>query len=928
MTDTSSGKPVVSREQSVVDALIEEYAVIHGVGEEGQPSDIGQLHSRIHGLTDPRTALCLSGGGIRSASFGLGILQALAEKDILRKFHYLSTVSGGGYIGSWLTAWRAAVYEDPTIPAGAKEAFVQEKLWNRATPPYREPFELTGIRANSNYLTPKLGALSADTWTLVALYIRNLALNWLIYLPLFLTLFLVPIGAVAVLQTAADWPDWSKNLIMIGAAISILLALITSIKGRLGGTQDKRITQGEYIGLALFPTYVAAMLLSISVASGSALVFGIHIGPASGAVLGAVFYAGSWLFAFLAFGSRERFASDEEEPEGKKKVEEKVKAWRTDILWSLKTERDYWLLVAWIMCGSLAGAMLGWGCALAAEHIDDNRLVAIFGVGWMAISLFVADSIYLGLTSRSIRSDDEREWLARSSGWLLALTVVWAAFAALVLYAPEIKIFFDSTISSLVGATGGIGLGALAAKIGASAKTLAPSTAKKPAVSLPMTKVLALASIVFLVTVAVILSSWLADLIKWLEWTDLAAAWFGEADEGRHLATVIVTGAALAVFFGVFAWFVNVNRFSTHALYRNRLIRAFLGSARGAGGQASESRDPFTGFDSQDNLPCHTLMFPPTSTDRTAPRPRLFHVVNMALNVVSGTNNAWQERKAESFAATPLTVGNEYVGMHPTSTYASKKGGLSLGTAMAISGAAASPNQGYHSSPLVGLVMTLFNVRLGWWLGNPSTDKAMLEGPRWGVWQLFQELFGLTTDASDYIYLSDGGHFENLGLYEMIRRRCRVIVVSDAGCDPDCTFEDLGNAVRKIWIDFGVRIAFKKIEIGRRGSDPKPKLYYALGRITYPESPDTDAYVIYVKPGFMNNGEEPADVAAYALANVAFPHETTADQFFTESQLESYRSLGYYTMNKILGEQAPMSGPDVPMEALRNYWRNIQAGQI
>src|SRR5471032_549817 len=136
MTDTSSGKPVVSREQSVVDALIEEYAVINGVGEEGQPSGIGQLHSLIHGLTEPRTALCLSGGGIRSASFGLGILQALAEKDILRKFHYLSTVSGGGYIGSWLTAWRAAVYEDPTIPDDAKEAIVQENLWKRPAPTY------------------------------------------------------------------------------------------------------------------------------------------------------------------------------------------------------------------------------------------------------------------------------------------------------------------------------------------------------------------------------------------------------------------------------------------------------------------------------------------------------------------------------------------------------------------------------------------------------------------------------------------------------------------------------------------------------------------------------------------------------------------------------------------------------------------------
>ena len=920
MTDTASGKPTVSREQSVVDALIEEYAVIHGVGEEEKPSDIGQLYSRIHGLAEPRTALCLSGGGIRSASFGLGVMQALAEKHILGKFHYLSTVSGGGYIGSWLTAWRDAVYQDETIPDARKEAVVQDGLWQRAAAPYREPFELTGIRANSNYLTPKLGALSADTWTLIALYVRNLLLNWLIYLPALLALFLIPFGTVAVLLTAHAWPDWSITLVDLGAGAAVLMALVTSVRGRLGGTQIKRITQGAFIWRELLPTYLAAMLLSIHVANGSRPVLGYILGPVSGAAFGALTFAAAWLIAFLLYGSRERFIS-----EGRS-----VKSWYSDIRWSLRTEQDYLLLVAWVICGGLAGCLLGWGCELAAgyRHHLEMRLLAIFGVGWMAVSLFAADSIYLGLTSRSARGDDEREWLARSSGWFLAVTIVWAAFSAIVLFAPDVRRLFDTAISGLIAAAAGAGIGAVAAKIGASAKTLLQTVTQKPAVSLPMTKVLALASIVFLVTVTIVMSSRIPGLVGLVESTELAKVRLGEPYAVRHLATIAVMFAAFAAIFGSFAWFVNVNRFSTHALYRNRLIRAFLGSARGAGGQQSPSRDPFTGFDTQDNLRHHTLVFPPRSTDPAAPRPRLFHVVNMALNVVAGTNNAWQERKAESFAVTPLTVGNEYVGMHPTSTYTSVDGGLTLGTAMAISGAAASPNQGYHSSPLVGLVMTLFNVRLGWWLGNPSRGAAGRDGPRWGVFQLVQELFGLTTDASKYVYLSDGGHFENLGLYEMIRRRCRVIVVSDAGCDPDCTFEDLGNAVRKIWIDFGVRIAFKKIEIGKRGMEPKPKLYYALGKITYPESPTTDAYVIYVKPGFMNNGEEPADVTAYALANLTFPHETTADQFFTESQMESYRSLGYYTMTKILGESAPMAGPGVPMEALRDYWRNIQAGQV
>ena len=244
---------------------------------------------------------------------------------------------------------------------------------------------------------------------------------------------------------------------------------------------------------------------------------------------------------------------------------------------------------------------------------------------------------------------------------------------------------------------------------------------------------------------------------------------------------------------------------------------------------------------------------------------------------------------------------------------------------MAISGAAASPNQGYHSSPLIGLIMTLFNVRLGWWLGNPQhSEKAVRAGPRWGIFQVVKELFGLTDDESSYIYLSDGGHFENLGLYEMVRRRCHMIVVSDGGCDPNCAFEDLGNAVRKIWIDFGIKIDFRKIEIRKRGVD-KDALYCALGRIQYPELKGTGkdaSYVLYIKPGFHDNGTEPPDVCAYALANLTFPHETTSDQFFSESQMESYRSLGRFIADTVLGEAGP-ADKTAPTEALQPYWKHL-----
>jgi hypothetical protein len=113
--------------------------------------------------------------------------------------------------------------------------------------------------------------------------------------------------------------------------------------------------------------------------------------------------------------------------------------------------------------------------------------------------------------------------------------------------------------------------------------------------------------------------------------------------------------------------------------------------------------------------------------------------------------------------------------------------GITLGTAVTISGAAASPNQGYHSSITLAFLLTMFNVRLGWWLGNPGAAGEKTydhDNPTSTVNLLAREMMGETNDTYAWIYLSDGGHFENLGLYEMVLRRCRYIVVSDGGCDP------------------------------------------------------------------------------------------------------------------------------------------------
>jgi hypothetical protein len=148
------------------------------------------------------------------------------------------------------------------------------------------------------------------------------------------------------------------------------------------------------------------------------------------------------------------------------------------------------------------------------------------------------------------------------------------------------------------------------------------------------------------------------------------------------------------------------------------------------------------------------------------------------------------------------------------------------------------------------------------------------------------------------VYLSDGGHFENLGFYEMIRRRCRFIVVSDAGNDPECTFEDLGNAVRKASIDFGVKIDFDKLDIRARAKPPVAGVYTAIADIVYPDESAEPGKLLYIKPGF--HGTEPASVRSYGELHPEFPHEPTTDQWFGESQFEAYRCLGEHIVSHIV----------------------------
>jgi hypothetical protein len=359
------------------------------------------------------------------------------------------------------------------------------------------------------------------------------------------------------------------------------------------------------------------------------------------------------------------------------------------------------------------------------------------------------------------------------------------------------------------------------------------------------------------------------------------------------LTLVILAGLAFAA-----SCSININLFSLHSIYRNRLVRAFLGASR-LPDDRKASANRFTEFASDDSLPIAKLWERGQASVGDNWRP--LHIINATLNLVSSRNLAWQERRAAPFTFSALHAGSGSTALRPAGAYrhSYKVGnqppfgtpdGVRVGTAMAISGAAASPAMGYVSSPGLSVLMTLFNVRLGWWMANPLDKNYSSHGPRLALSPLISEMFGLTTENRPWVYLSDGGHFENLGLYEMVRRRCAVIVVCDAGCDPDYGFADLGNALRKIWIDLGVRIDMTGLDqlkkrFTERPTPATPGPYWATGNIRYPEAKDESARwgrLLYLKAGL--HGTEPMDIVSYAIAHLDFPHDTTANQFFTESQ--------------------------------------------
>jgi hypothetical protein len=603
-------------------------------------------------------------------------------------------------------------------------------------------------------------------------------------------------------------------------------------------------------------------------------------------------------------------------------------------------------------------------------QLGPTWLAAVVALGPPAFLMIVVLTgfVHVGIQGKLL-DEAGREWWSSLGGWVMMYAAGWAVTFGTILFGPFVVFQPQVTWHKAVPIVGwiiSVGGGLLAAH---SSGTGSASARKQPDRRLEL--ITRLAPPLFLVGMLILVAAtafavrvgdWPKSGDKYLE---LLTTVTWDPDKGPNVPYLfgpLWDSVLLAVWFlslSVAAgWFVDVNVFSLQGLYSNRLVRCYLGASRRKPaalhddeqrltadpnsklgethkiscdtdrppGAAPNSQGPprnpnvLTGFDPKDDLLlCHLQMGdPPQRRQDPAPseppkedeKERAYKgpllLVNTTLNLVQGEELGWQERKGESFVLTPRYCGSKSTDYRPTENYA---GGLSLGIACGISGAAVSPNMAYHSAPAVTALLTVFNARLGAWLGNPHEETWEKSGPGSGLMYLVYEMMGRTNAHMDFVYLSDGGHFENLGVYELIRRRCRFIVVCDAGCDPDFALDDLGGLIRKARIDFGVRI---DIDIETSGlkpnADGRATSHVAFGKIRYGDVDrpdrtsancdpwklgDDEGLLIYIKPAL--TGDEPTDVENYAATHAHFPHDSTANQFFGESEFESYRALGYHS---------------------------------
>ena len=715
--------------------------------------------------------LALSGGGIRSASFCLGALQALDNAGVLKSIDYLSTVSGGGYIGTSLSA--AMTHAKGDFPFTS--SLTQD-----------EPYPVQHIRNHSNYLFPHG---SINVFYNVAIYLRGLLANALLILP-----WLLVIAAITIFFK----PDSES--------------LHVSIRGTFPAAFN-----ADHFGATLIALCVFGLLL---------LIWGL---------------------------------------------------WRSLDITSWEAEIDIgspWTLVSAIV------------------------LILLLFIVFCELQPFVLDGIFKsaarpgGIFSSFV-------------GWLQALAAVLAPFSAAVA-------FFSRSFGRLLkqGAERP-SLAALASRAAGRAAVYIAGAA------IPFLLWMAYLYLCFAGIKDVNISGYHAPL--WL--SDVSQRWFGDKPPfGTPIAWFYL---AIGIVLFLLSLLLAPNANSLHRLYRDRLSKAFLFDptrieGRRSGTGFKRESVSVSGLALTDRLKYEDFELAPIDRFKLSQISWIdtpFPLINTALNIQGSKYANRRGRNADFFVFSPKFIGSGATQYVKTKEFEDDVPELDLATAMAVSGAAASSNMGASSIKALTPTLAILNIRLGYWVANPrqlAQDRkpSSVFASVFDQFYFLQELLGLMRESSGTIYLTDGGHIENLGIYELLRRRCELIIAVDAEADPEMSFRSLVALQRYARIDLGVLIDLPwaeirdgtraaSEEIAKSGGSPPDAAphgpHCAVGKIIYPQ--DREGILLYVKSSI--TGDENDYIVDYKRRFPSYPHETTADQLFSEEQFEVYRALGFHAVNEL-----------------------------
>lgn len=911
----------------------------------------------------PVTGLALSGGGIRSATFSLGLLKGLSSARLISRFDYLSTVSGGGYAGTFLRS----LFVPPQLRGRGSKADNTALCKAYANPLNADPLgsdygkkALAQLREGGHFLSPNG---TSDALFAMVIAGRNWLATMLVSGVMLLALFLA-----LNIPRAID-SDWARNAATPAVKHAGEVAFPAPEKPPTPEEIEKR-RKAELERQAEEAKTTQPTSAEAKSKSGGSVACTAQIDPATesplakctvsppapakedakprykiGKPLGASWL---WLVALLLLplwpaACAWAYWQTRSAP---------VAANRIRRLASLPTlvALSFAALLMWLLATdrSLTWAELVLGAATATS--------AVLGVFVYAAALIsvagaedstpeATDSPRGGVAWWTAEEDRVRTLLSR---WLFRGLFFALAFAGLALADDAGRLVYHLAIGKADWniATGTGALGAVSLLIVPVARFLLKRVQSSGA----------------------------------LNWQKFGP---GVRRFGRAIALVagLVLGAALVVFWAACAYaiFWHGNALLEHKamnpwppLYRNGAeivaegwavpviitafvalwalllggVHSFLNRSSFASFYAARLRKAYLGASNQDRIDARTAPDLELSSDEIelaayydkgvlAP----LHLINVTVNETTSKSSRVIQRDRKGKPLTVGPAGYVFVEGKPTekaSGYPLDQGEqLPLSTWMGISGAAFSTGMGQHGSFGMSLLAALTNMRLGYWWNSPHrvgwrTASDLVQS--YLLRELRADFEGTHTNRW---YLSDGGHFENMGVYELVRRRVSFIVASDNGADPNYEFADFINLVRKIRIDFDaetvmvsaaeldsllgkegrLRDAFGTLdEIGAAAVDDgkarRGGPYATLARIRFRPDPDApadappppDATLLMIKPRIA--GGELPDILRYHKKDATFPQQRTTDLFFDEAQWESYFRLGQLIAEAIFSPEA------------------------